>query len=127
MSKRIITHPDLPPPYGAYSTVVAAGGFLFISGLAGIDPATGERAGDDFEAEARQAFENLRLCLACSGAEPSDVVRCTTYLADLDGRATLNALFAEFFPLDPPARSAPIVQLPMGLRLSLEATAIDPT
>lgn len=124
IEKQVIRHPDLPKPYGAYSTAVRAGDFLFVSGLAGIVPATGAKAGDDFDVQARQAFENLRRCLDCAGTSMADVVRVVTYLADAAQRGTLNALFGEYFPTDPPTRSTPIVELPMGLLLSIEATAI---
>lgn len=124
VEKLVIAHPDLPKPYGAYSTAVRAGDFLFVSGLAGIVPATGAKAGDDFDTQARQAFRNLQTCLDCAGASMDDVVKVVTYLADGSQRAALNALFAEYFPTDPPARSTPIVELPMGLLLSIEATAI---
>ena len=124
VAKRVISHPDLPKPYGAYSTAVRAGDFLFVSGLAGIVPHSGEKAGDDFESQARQAFENLKTCLRCSGGTMDDVVKVVAYLADGSQRATLNALFGEYFPSEPPTRSTPIVELPMGLLLSIEATAI---
>ena len=114
----------MPDPYGAYSTAVRAGGFLFVSGQAGIDPATGAKAGEDFETQARQAFENLKTCLSCSGASMEDVVKVITWLGDATERARLNDLFGEYFPADPPARSTPIVDLPMGLLLSIEATAV---
>lgn len=124
IEKQVIRHPDLPKPYGAYSTAVRAGDFLFVSGLAGIVPETGAKAGEEFGTQARQAFLNLRTCLDCAGGSMDDVVRVVTYLADVTQREALNALFAEFFPTDPPARSTPIVALPMGLLLSVEATAI---
>ncbi len=117
----------MPEPYGAYSTVVRAGDFLFISGQAGIIPGTSEKAGEDFETQARQAFENLKTCLACSGASIDDVVKVTTWLGDGSQRAALNDLFGEYFMQDPPARSTPIVDLPMGLLLSIEAIAIRRT
>lgn len=123
--KQIIRHPDMPPPYGAYSPVVRAGGFLFLAGIAGIDPETGE-APADFEAQARQAFANLAATLACADASLADVVRCTTYLADANEGPVLNELFAEAFAIDPPARSTPLVSLPRGLLLSLEATVLAP-
>lgn len=124
MKKEIVNHPDMPAPYGAYSTAVRAGEWLFISGQAGIDPATGQKAGEDFETQARQAFENLKTCLACSGASMDDVVKVVTWLGDASQRAALNDLFGEYFKDEPPARSTPIVELPMGLLLSIEATAI---
>jgi 2-iminobutanoate/2-iminopropanoate deaminase len=124
VEKHIIRHPDLPRPYGAYSTAVRAGDFLFISGLAGIVPESGAKAGDEFDAQARQAFRNLQTCLTCAGSSMDDVVKVVTYLADAAQRGALNVLFGEYFPTDPPARSTPIVELPMDLLLSIEATAI---
>lgn len=124
MKKQVVGHPDLPEPYGAYSTVVRAGDFIFVSGQAGIVPETGAKAGEDFETQARQAFLNLKKCLECSNSSMSDVVKVITWLGDTDERAALNELFAEYFPVEPPARSTPIVDLPMGLLLSIEATAI---
>ena len=127
LEKLIVEHPDMPAPYGAYSTVVRAGDFLFVSGQAGIDPDTGAKAGEDFESQARQAFENLKTCLHCSGCSMDDVVKVITWLGDANERSALNELFGEYFPKDPPARSTPIVDLPMGLLLSIEATAIAPS
>jgi 2-iminobutanoate/2-iminopropanoate deaminase len=124
LEKLVIKHPDMPEPYGAYSTVVRAGDFLFISGQAGIIPGTSEKAGEDFETQARQAFENLKTCLACAGASLNDVVKVITWLGDASERVALNDLFGEYFRQDPPSRSTPIVELPMGLLLSIEATAI---
>lgn len=124
VEKQIVRHPDMPRPYGAYSTAVRAGDFLFVSGLAGIVPATGAKAGEDFNTQARQAFQNLQICLDCAGASMDDVVKVVTYLADVSQREALNTLFGEYFPNDPPTRSTPIVELPMGLLLSIEATAI---
>src|SRR6476646_2773425 len=62
LDKEIVVHPDLPLPYAHYSSAVRAGEFLFISGQAGIDPQTNKKAGEDFETQARQAFENLKTC-----------------------------------------------------------------
>jgi len=61
MKKQVVTHPDMPAPYGAYSTVVRAGDFLFVSGQAGIVPETGQKAGEDFETQARQACNNMKM------------------------------------------------------------------
>ena len=124
LKKIVVEHADMPAPYGAYSTAVRAGDFLFVSGQAGIIPETGAKAGEDFESQARQAFENLKTCLRCSRCSMDDVVKVITWLGNPDERSALNDLFGEYFPNDPPARSTPIVDLPMGLLLSIEATAI---
>jgi 2-iminobutanoate/2-iminopropanoate deaminase len=112
------------PRLGPYSQVVRVGDLLFVSGQAGLDPATGQVAGADFETQARQAFANLALALEDAGSHLRRVVKVTCFLAEPAGFATLNALFAELWPEAPPARSAPIVALPRGLLFSVEAIAV---
>jgi 2-iminobutanoate/2-iminopropanoate deaminase len=102
---------------------VRLGDTLYISGQAGIDPATGALPAGDFEAEARQAFANLRTVLEAAGSGLDHVAKVTCFLADATLFPDLNALFGEFFAQDPPARSTPIVSLPRGLRISIEAVA----
>lgn len=104
--------------------MVRAGDFLFVSGQAGIVPQTGQKAGENFASQAKQAFENLKTCLECAGVTMDDVVKVITWLGDAEERAALNDMFAKYFPKDAPARSTPIVDFPMGLLLSMEATAI---
>ena len=124
MDKQIIEHDYMPDPYGAYSTAIRAGDLLFVSGQAGIVPETGQKAGVDFEAQAHQSFENLKRVMECCGGSLDDIVKVTTWLGDREARGRLNEIFAEYFVTDPPTRSTPIVELPMGLLLSIEAIAI---
>ena len=98
--------------------------FASAAGQPGIDPHTGQIAGDSFEAQARQAFLNLKAVLEDAGSSLERVVKVTCYIADENGFTTLNTLFAEFFPVAPPARSAPIVELPRGLLFSIDAIAV---
>ena len=112
------------PRIGAYSQAVRIGDVVYTAGQPGIDPSTGEIAGDSFEAQARQAFLNLKGVLEDAGSGLERVVKVTCYIADANGFAALNTLFAEFFPVAPPARSAPIVELPRGLLFSIDAIAV---
>jgi 2-iminobutanoate/2-iminopropanoate deaminase len=111
------------PRIGPYSQAVRFGDLIFTAGQPGIDPATGQVAGPSFEAQARQAFTNLAAVLEDAGSGLSRVIKVTCFIADPAAFPTLNVLFAEFFPDAPPARSAPIVQLPRGLLISVEAVA----
>jgi len=116
----------MPAALGPYAQAVGASGeFVFISGQAGIDPATG-KAPPGFEAQARKAFENLARVIAAAGLSMADVVKTTIYLADAAQFPALNALFAEFFPSAPPTRAVPVVALPKGLQISIEAIAVRP-
>jgi len=119
-----VLSPDMPRVLGPYSQAVRAGDFLFVSGQAGLDPATGNPAGETFEQQARQAFENLSTVLKAADSSLADVVKTTVFCADPTAFATLNELYGEYFPHSPPARSVPIVQLPRGLLISIECIAV---
>ena len=112
------------PRIGPYSQAVRVGDLLFTAGQPGIDPRTGAVAGPDFESQARQAFENLRTVLEDAGSSLGQVVRVNCFMADEGAFATLNALFGEYFPTEPPVRSAPVVTLPKGLLFSIDAIAV---
>jgi 2-iminobutanoate/2-iminopropanoate deaminase len=112
----------MPVPIGPYSHAVRAGDFVFVSGQPGIDPLTGAVPPGSFEAEARQAFVNLRSVVEAAGTTMDRVVRTTVFLASADDFPAMNQLFAEFFASAPPARATPIVSLPRGLRVSIDAT-----
>jgi 2-iminobutanoate/2-iminopropanoate deaminase len=112
------------PRIGPYSQAIRVGELVYTAGQPGIDPSTGAVAGDSFEAQARQAFMNLRAVLEDAGSSLARVIKVTCFVADPDGFATLNTLFAEFFPVAPPVRSTPVVQLPRGLLFSIDAIAV---
>ena len=124
MPARVIENESMPAPLGPYSHAVeAVGELVFISGQPGMSPTTGE-VPPEFEQQARNAFQNLARVVAAAGLKMSDVVKTTVYLADASQFATLNELFGEFFPSSPPTRATPIVQLPKGLLISIEAVAV---
>lgn len=108
---------------GPYSQAVRAAGLLFVSGQPGIDPVTGEAAGPTFESQARQAFNNLETVLRAGHSRLDLVVNTTVLVTDISNLAALNALFAEFFPHDPPARMTITVPLPKGLLISIGCVA----
>ena len=117
-----VESPDMPKAIGPYSPAVRAGDFLFVAGQPGLDHSTGSVPEGGFEAEARQAFVNLRTVVEAAGASLGRVVRTTVFLGSTEAIPAMNQLFAEFFPSAPPARSTPIVVLRRGLRISIDAT-----
>jgi 2-iminobutanoate/2-iminopropanoate deaminase len=115
-----------PAALGPYSQAIVAGGFVFCSGTAGIDPSTGAIP-PGIEAQTEQALRNLSAVLAEAGASLADLVKTTIFYADVDDFARLNAVYARHMPQPPPARSAPAnVRLPHGLLVSIEAVAVLP-
>ena len=123
LPEEVVESPRIPK-IGPYSQAIRAGGLIYTAGQPGINPSTGAVAGDSFEAQARQAFANLRAVLEDSGSRLERVVKVTCYVADAGAFPTLNALFGEFFPIAPPVRSTPIVALPRGLLFSIDAIAV---
>ena len=112
------------PRIGPYSQAVRVGDVIYTAGQTGMNPATGQVAGDTFEAQARQAFVNLAAVLEDSGSSLARAIKVTCFVADANAFPELNRLFAEFFPVAPPVRSTPIVQLPRGLLFSIDAIAV---
>ena len=124
MDTRAVTTDRAPAALGPYSQAVIAGGFVFCSGTAGIDPVTGDVA-DGIEAQTEQALRNLAAILDEAGSSLRDVVKTTICYTNVDDFPVLNAVYARHMPDPPPARSAPAnVRLPRGLLVSIEAIAV---
>lgn len=104
--------------------MVRAGDFLFVSAQTGVDPATGKLPAGGVEAECRQALANLGRALAAAGSQLSNVAKVTLFYTDLNDLPAINAVFAEVFPTDPPARSAAVVGLAGGRSISIDAVAV---
>jgi 2-iminobutanoate/2-iminopropanoate deaminase len=96
---------DVPPPKGPYSPAVRAGDFVFVSGQTPRNMATGELVGDDVATQARQTLSNVRRVLAEAGAEMSDVVSVTIYLAKMEDWSTVNGVYTDFFTRPFPSRT----------------------
>jgi 2-iminobutanoate/2-iminopropanoate deaminase len=126
MTRQAVSSDEAPAALGPYSQAIVAGGFIFCSGTAGIDPATGDIP-EGIEAQTEQALVNLAAVLESAGASMDDVVKTTIFYADVEDFAKLNEVYARHMPDPPPARSAPAhVRLPRGLLVSIEAIAVQP-
>ena len=124
MHRQAISTEHAPPAIGPYSQAIVAGGFVFCSGTAGIDPATGEIP-DGIAAQTRLALRNLDAVLTAAGASMATLVKTTIFYRNVDDFATINEIYASHMPDPPPARSAPAnVLLPRGLLISIDATAV---
>jgi 2-iminobutanoate/2-iminopropanoate deaminase len=90
-----ITNPNMPKALGPYSHAVRLGDLLFVAGQAGINPTTGT-APDMFDAQARQAFQNLATVLDAAGSSLQHVAKTTVFLTDAANFPKMNELYAEF-------------------------------
>ena len=122
--RQVITGPDVPPTIGPYSPGVRAGEFLYVAGQAGIDPETGEPAGETIGEQARQAMRNVEAVLRAGGSRPELVVNVTVLVTDISTFGEVNEVFAETFPTEPPARMTMQVPLPLGLLISIGCVAL---
>lgn len=109
---------------GPYSPAVCAGPFVFVSGQIGLDAATGQLVEGGVEQETRQALENLKAVLEAAGSSLERVVKTTVFLRDMSTFAAMNAVYAQYFPADPPARSTVQAVLPKGAKVEIDAIAL---
>jgi 2-iminobutanoate/2-iminopropanoate deaminase len=124
MIQHAVSTANAPQAIGPYSQAIVANGFVFCSGTAGIDPATGV-APDGIEEQTEQALRNLDAILTSAGASLATIVKTTIFYANVDDFAVINAVYERFMPDPPPARSAPAnVSLPRNLLISIEAIAV---
>lgn len=126
-TKRIITSDKCPRAIGPYSMAVQSGPMVFASGQLGLNPATGELVPGGVEAETRQALQNLSRLLEAAGSSLAHAVKTTVFLREMDDFPRMNAVYAEFFPQDPPARSTiQAAALPKGAAVEIECIAEVP-
>ena len=123
MGKKIITSDKLPV-FGPYSAAVEAAGLIFISGQIPFNPATGEIS-NEIKTAARQALANIQTVLQEAGLKMTNIVKTTIFLKDMEDFPAVNEIYADFFPVEPPARSTiEVSALPKGAPIEIEAIAI---
>ena len=124
MSREVVKTPNAPGAVGPYSQASIANGFVFTAGQTGMVPGTKELPAG-VEAQTRQVLENLKAILTAAGTGLDRVVKTTVFLQNMGDFATMNAIYAEYFPNDPPARSTvEVAKLPIGALVEIEAVAL---
>jgi 2-iminobutanoate/2-iminopropanoate deaminase len=114
------------PSSPAYSQAVKAAGLVFVSGQAGVDPATGRLAGATIQEQTRQCLRNVSAILDAAGSSLDKIVSATFILRDPEDFAGMNEEWQAWFPKDPPARQG--AKLPIdaeGLRVSIAVIAAE--
>lgn len=121
MAHEIIHTDKAPAAIGPYSQATKGTATLFTSGQLGIDPATGELP-QDFTAQARQAFENLKAIIEAAGGSMSNVMKITIFLTDMSNFPAVNAIMQEYCQAPYPARSCfAVAALPKSGAVEVEA------
>ena len=122
MGKQAIHSDNAPAAIGPYSQAIKSGDLVFLSGQIPLDPATMELVDGDFEARARQVFENLKAVTEAAGGNLDQLVKLTIFLTDLANFATVNSVMEDYFAQPFPARAAiGVASLPKGADVEADA------
>jgi reactive intermediate/imine deaminase len=122
--QREVIQTSILPAGLPFSAAVRVGDLLFLSGQIGNVPGTRQLADTGIAGQTRQTFENIKTVLAAAGSSLDRVVKCTVFLVDMRDYAAMNAVYAEYFPRDPPARSTVAGSgLALGARVEIECIA----
>ncbi len=118
---------DAPLPKGAYSQVVRAGDFLYVSGQGPIDPATQKFVFSDIRGETSLTLENVERVLNGCGASRKNIVKCGVFLADAADFSAMNEIYAAFFEGTAPARTTVQATLAEpGMKVEIDCVAYLP-
>lgn len=121
---RIIGTDKAPAAIGPYVQGKVINSILFASGQIPLDPATGKLVEGGIREQAYQALKNVKALVEAAGTDLAKVVKTTCYLKNIDDFAEFNEVYAEFFEMDPPARSCVGgIDLPKGALCEIEVVA----
>ena len=122
---KLHTAPDAPNPPGPFSHASSVGGWIFTSGMGGLDPKTGQVVSDDVIEQTEQSITNTERILAAAGCTLQDVAKVVLYLTDMQDYPRVNAVYEKRFAPHKPARTCVAVSaLPVRERMKLDAIAI---
>lgn len=123
--KKIVSTDKAPKAIGPYSQAVRIETLVYTAGQVGLDPATSELVEGGVEAQTLQALVNLRNVLEAAGSGMNYVVKTTVFLKNMEDFASMNTIYAEFFPENPPARSTvAVAALPKDALVEIETVAL---
>lgn len=122
--KKIISTDKAPAAIGPYSQAIEVNGMVYTSGVIPVNPATGEIP-EGIDAQADQAIGNLCALLKEAGTSADNVIKTTVFIKEMDDFAKVNAVYAEYFEKDCPARSCvEVARLPKDVLIEIEAIAV---
>lgn len=125
MNKRVIHTDKAPKAIGPYSQAIHIGELVYTAGQVGFDPATMELVSGGVEEQTRQVLANLKYVLEAAGTSMDKVVKTTVFLKTMDDFAKMNAIYAEVFNENPPARTTVAAAgLPKNALVEIECVAL---
>jgi 2-iminobutanoate/2-iminopropanoate deaminase len=121
MGKTAVTSPELAPPAGPFSQAIEVGGFLYVSGQVGQDPATGKVVEGGIAAQTERVFRNLAAVLKAAGRSFDHVARAGVYLTSMSDFGEMNGIYAKNFSQPFPARTTiAVAALPLGACVEID-------
>lgn len=121
---KVISSKNAPAALGPYSQAIDTGNTLYISGVLGIVPASGNLAGSSVEEQTAQVFKNIDAILKEAGYPKESVVKCNVFLADLDDFAPCNKIYAEYFGNHKPARACVQAKIVKAAKVEIDVIAV---
>jgi len=123
--KSVISTANAPAAIGPYSQAIRVGDMLITSGQLALDPATGSFVEGGIKEQTYQALTNVKAILNDAGTNMGSVIKTTVFLKDMNDFAAMNEVYATYFPVNPPARSAvEVARLPKDAMIEIEAIAV---
>ncbi|MCQ3914373.1 MAG: Rid family detoxifying hydrolase [Mycoplasmoidaceae bacterium] len=121
---KVISSKDAPAALGPYSQAIDTGNTLYVSGVLGIVPASGELAGATVEAQTEQIFKNIDAILTQAGYPKESVAKCNVFLADLNDFAACNKIYANYFGNHKPARACVQAKIVKAAKVEIDVVAV---
>ena len=123
--KQVINTDKAPGAIGPYSQAIKAGNTVYVSGQLPVVPASGVFAVGGIAEQTRQSLENVKAILEAAGGALDQVVKTTVLIKDMNDFAAMNAVYAEYFATDCPARVCfEVARLPKDALVEIEAVAV---
>jgi 2-iminobutanoate/2-iminopropanoate deaminase len=121
---RTVSTDRAPRAIEPYSQAVIHGDLVFLSGQIALDAATGQLVDGDIAAQTRRVLDNIQAVLEAAGSSLGSVLRTTVFLKDMSEFAAMNAVYGEYFPDNPPARSTvQAARLPRDVSIEIDVIA----
>ena len=117
---KVISTEKAPAAIGPYSQAMVFGNLMISSGQIPIDPATGEIAGTTIQEQAEQVMKNIGAVLEEAGANYTDVMKTTCFLADMSDFAAFNEVYGKYFTGKPARSCVAVKTLPKNVLCEVE-------